>query len=120
MDKPDIEIGYRAAEAVDALPGKTVTERMRRIGLDLHSVLSKWRNGAAPSAKYLQALAFAGIDMRYILTGSRSTEIGISPEKLISALRERAKTNGRNYFVLDEVIEVIEEQPIAGGILPRK
>ena len=68
-NKPDINIGRRAAEEVLKAIGNCDTGAFcRSIGLS-HKLLHPWQHGIAPSAVYLQRLALAGFDVNYILTG---------------------------------------------------
>ena len=73
MKKADITIGQRAAELVYAHGNGRIAKEARRIGIDRKSVFY-WNNGIAPSAYALQAMAFAGYDIYYILTGHKATE----------------------------------------------
>lgn len=71
--KPDIYIGYRAAALIreKTPPEKTPAYEMRRLGLD-RKLLFQWEAGMCPSAYSLQAMAFCGYDVIYILTGRRT------------------------------------------------
>ena len=73
MKKADIRIGQRAAELVYAHGNGRIAKVSRRIGLDRKAV-SYWNTGVAPSAYALQAMAFAGYDIYYILTGHKAAE----------------------------------------------
>lgn len=66
--KGDIEIGKRAAELVRA--HGSVAKEMRRVGLD-KKLPWQWDQGLTPDGRSLQALAFCGYDIYYILTGRK-------------------------------------------------
>lgn len=65
----DISIGARAFELVNATG--SVTKEMHRIGLHRNKAYD-WANGKVPGGRALQAMALAGYDVIYILTGRRS------------------------------------------------
>ena len=66
----DRDIGLRAAELVRER-GLQVKEQMRRLGLRRQSI-HDWENGVCvPSAFALQAMAYLGYDVIYILTGRK-------------------------------------------------
>ena len=69
--KANIEIGQRAAESV--IVHGNIAKECRRIGISKKCVF-QWVHGVAPSAYALQAMAFAGYDIHYILTGHKTTE----------------------------------------------
>ena len=66
--KGDIAIGARAFELINATG--SVTKEMHRLGLHRNKAY-EWAAGKVPSGRALQAMAFAGYDITYILTGRR-------------------------------------------------
>lgn len=68
----DKRIGYRTAECVRARWG-TPTKFERATHVDRKAV-RYWAHGVNPSAKVLQTLCEAGIDVVYILTGRLQDE----------------------------------------------
>lgn len=72
-NKADAEIGLRAAEFVDNLPGKLFPKCLR-IGIS-EVEYRDWKRGRAPlTARAIRKLAESGADVTYILTGRRITE----------------------------------------------
>jgi hypothetical protein len=67
--KGDIGIGARAFELVSATG--SVTREMRRLGLHRNKAYD-WAGGKVPGGRALQAMALAGYDVIYVLTGRRS------------------------------------------------
>ena len=67
----DIAIGARAFELVSATG--SVTREMNRLGMHRNKA-HEWAAGKVPSGRALQALAFAGYDIVYILTGRKKHE----------------------------------------------
>lgn len=66
----DRDIGLRAAELIRER-GVRVKEQMRRLGLNRKSI-HDWESGACvPSAYALQAMAYQGYDVVYVLTGQK-------------------------------------------------
>ena len=75
IQRETAQIGLRANELL-LKEDKPVYLQMREMGLGENSCYA-WANGeAAPSAKALRAMALAGYDVMYILTGVRSKEAG--------------------------------------------
>ena len=68
----DPRIGYRTAECVRARWG-TPIKFARATNVD-RKVVHLWERGQNPSAKVLQTLCEAGIDVVYILTGRLQDE----------------------------------------------
>ena len=67
------EMGLRAAELMLAVE-KPVSDQLRDMGLG-KNLFYGWSEGVcAPSARVLRAMALAGYDVMYILTGKRSKE----------------------------------------------
>ena len=66
--KGDIGIGARAFELINARGG--ITQEMRRLGLHRNKAY-EWAAGKVPGGRALQAMAYAGYDVLYILTGRR-------------------------------------------------
>ena len=66
--KGDIGIGVRAFEVINARGG--VTQEMLRLGMHRNKAY-EWAAGKVPSGRALQAMALAGYDVIYILTGRR-------------------------------------------------
>ena len=69
--KGDIEIGQRAfAEASKMFGGPSKAAKRLRLG---RTTVFSWNSGdGTPSAYALQAMAFNGIDVLYVLTGRRT------------------------------------------------
>lgn len=65
----DIAIGTRAFELISATG--SVTREMHRLGLHRNKAYD-WAAGKVPSGRALQAMALAGHDVIYILTGRRA------------------------------------------------
>lgn len=65
--KGDISIGARAFELINA---RGVTKEMHRLGLHRNKAY-EWAAGKVPGGRALQAMAYAGYDVLYILTGRR-------------------------------------------------
>ena len=73
--KADIEIGKRAAqELLQKFPGLQEQVICSRIGMDRKN-LWEWKQGVTPDGLALQKMAFAGCDVKYILTGSRDANV---------------------------------------------
>ena len=69
------QMGLRANELLLEVD-KPVYKQLLDMGLGKNSCFA-WANGvSAPSAKALRAMALAGYDVMYILTGVRSKEVG--------------------------------------------
>ena len=66
--KGDISIGARAFELVNATGN--VRAEMRRLGMHRNKAY-EWATGKVPGGRALQAMARAGYDVLYILTGRR-------------------------------------------------
>lgn len=67
------EMGTRAAELL-LKADKPLNKQLRELGLG-KNLLYGWSDGVcAPSAFALRAMALAGYDVMYILTGKRSKE----------------------------------------------
>ena len=71
--KGDIHIGTRAFELINATG--SVTKEMNRLGLHRNKAY-EWNAGKVPSGRALQAMALAGHDVIYILTGRRAAKDG--------------------------------------------
>lgn len=67
--KGELSIGHRAFELISAKGN--VSKETREIGIS-KSKAYDWANGLCPSARSLQAMALAGYDVMYILTGRRA------------------------------------------------
>lgn len=65
------EIGKRAFYEVQ-MTFETNKDAMKALGMKHRHHMYNWTYGGAPSARYLQRLYLAGIDVFYILTGKRS------------------------------------------------
>lgn len=63
----DISIGARAFELISA---RGVTSEMKRLGMHRNKAY-EWAAGKVPGGRALQAMALAGYDIIYILTGRR-------------------------------------------------
>ena len=66
--KGDISIGARAFELINA---RGVTKEMHRLGMHRNKAY-EWAAGKVPSGRALQAMAFSGYDIVYILTGRKT------------------------------------------------
>ena len=64
----DRDIGLRAAACVRERG--PIGKELRRLGLE-RKVIHPWESGNSPSVYSLQAMAFGGYDVHYILTGIR-------------------------------------------------
>lgn len=71
--KGDIAIGTRAFELINATGN--VRAEMRRLGMHRNKAY-EWAAGKVPSGRALQAMAHAGYDVIYILTGRRADNAG--------------------------------------------
>ena len=65
----DTSIGVRAFESIYATGN--VANEMQRLGLHRNKAYD-WANGKVPSGRALQAMALAGHNVLYILTGRRA------------------------------------------------
>lgn len=73
--KADIEIGKRAVlELQQKFPGMQEHIICSRIGLN-KKTLWEWKQGTTPDGLALQKMAFAGCDVKYILTGRRDANV---------------------------------------------
>ena len=70
--KGDISIGARAFELIYATG--SVTAAMARLGVHRNKAY-EWAGGKVPGGRTLQAMAMAGYDVIYILTGRRSADV---------------------------------------------
>lgn len=68
MAKSDIEIGKRAYQEILRL-FENIPEARRKLRCNSRGNIYKWKDGVAPSARYLQRLLICGADIEYILTG---------------------------------------------------
>ena len=67
------DMGVRTAELMLQVDGP-ISKQLRELGLG-KNLFNHWADGVcAPSAKALRAMALAGYDVMYILTGKRSKE----------------------------------------------
>ena len=71
--KPEIEIGFRAAEEFRRLQmsqNVSLKKICTQTGIKKNRFYA-WSEGQAPGARALQALHYAGADVIYILTGRK-------------------------------------------------
>ena len=70
MAKSDLEIGKSAYQEILRL-FENMPEARRKLRCNSRGNIYKWKDGVAPSARYLQRLHYCGADVIYILTGVR-------------------------------------------------
>lgn len=72
--KADLEIGLRTVEELyKKFPDLKDIDICKRLGLERRN-LCEWKTGQTPGTFAMQRICYAGCDVKYILTGIRSTK----------------------------------------------